>query len=85
MPTYQFKDKNTGEVVEKFMKISERDEFVANNPNYETVFMPSTIIDPSLVGAQKPPSDFMKYIVNSIEERNPKANKLKKFSVPREW
>lgn len=35
MPTYLFKNKNTGEEKEEFMSISERDKFLADNPEYE--------------------------------------------------
>ena len=35
MPNYQFRDKETGEETEVFMKISELDEFKENNPNLE--------------------------------------------------
>lgn len=37
MPTYSFRDKDTGEIFDKFMKISEREEFLKNNPMYESV------------------------------------------------
>ena len=33
MPNYTFKDNATGEIVQLFMKISERDEYVKNNPH----------------------------------------------------
>jgi len=33
VPTYQFKDKETGEVFEHMMKISELDQFKEENPN----------------------------------------------------
>lgn len=37
MPTYCFKNKETGEIIEKFLKISELDNFKKENPNLETV------------------------------------------------
>ena len=33
MPTYEFKDKETGEIEELFMKLSEKDQFLKDNPN----------------------------------------------------
>jgi len=33
MPTYTFEDTNTGDVYEMTMRISERDEFVKDNPH----------------------------------------------------
>ena len=35
---YQFKNKTTGEVVEKIMKVSERDQYVKEHPELEQVF-----------------------------------------------
>lgn len=37
MPTYKFEDTNTGEVFEKFMKMSEKDEYLEQNPNLKSV------------------------------------------------
>jgi RAB protein geranylgeranyltransferase component A len=37
MPTYTFRDKNTGETYDKFMSMSAREEFLLENPNIETV------------------------------------------------
>ena len=33
MPTYTFKNKDTGEVFDKIMKIAEKPEYLKNNPN----------------------------------------------------
>ena len=33
----------------------------------------------------KPPSDFQKYIVDSIQQRNPHASKSRKYDIPREF
>ena len=37
MPTYVFRDKKTQEITEIFMKISEREEFLKQNENLETI------------------------------------------------
>lgn len=37
MPTYSFRNKETNEVFDKFMKMSERDQFLLDNPNLESV------------------------------------------------
>ena len=49
MPTYTFKDKNTGEVFDKFMKISELDTFREAHPHLEKV----VIHAPQLVSGVK--------------------------------
>jgi hypothetical protein len=35
MPTYDFKNKNTGEVFEKIMKIAEKEQYLIDNPHLE--------------------------------------------------
>jgi hypothetical protein len=37
MPTYKFKNKITGKEIIEFMKISERDDFLKENPDLEQV------------------------------------------------
>ena len=86
MPTYTFKHKQTGEIKEVVLRMSERDSFEAQNPDYERVFLePSTLADPASLGIQKPPSDFQKYIVGGIQKRNPGASKSKRWEIPREY
>ena len=38
MPIYEFKDNETGEIIETMMKISEYDDFLKNNPNLNRCF-----------------------------------------------
>lgn len=35
MPTYEFRNKETGEVTEHIMRISEREQFIKDNPHLE--------------------------------------------------
>ena len=37
MPTYEFKDKETGETQELFMKLAEKEQFLKDNPNLEQI------------------------------------------------
>jgi hypothetical protein len=37
MPTYTFKNKDTGETFDQFMSISAREEYLRDNPQLETV------------------------------------------------
>lgn len=37
MPTYSFRNKETGEVFEKFMKIAEKEQYLTDNPNFESL------------------------------------------------
>lgn len=35
MPTYDFRNKDTGEVIEKIMRIAEKEQFLIDNPHLE--------------------------------------------------
>ena len=35
MPSYNFKNKNTGDITTEIMKMSEREDFLKNNPDLE--------------------------------------------------
>ncbi len=59
MPTYDFRHRETGEIVEKVMKISERDDFLRDNPQYESVILGAPSIgDPVRLGLRKPDQGF---------------------------
>jgi hypothetical protein len=70
MPTYKFRNKDTGEVTEEFMSISKLDAFRAENPHLETVIQAPMICDPVRVGARKMDTGF-KEVLQKIHERTP--------------
>lgn len=78
MPTYVFRNKETGEQFEKLMKISELDTFRVDNPQLETIIQSPMICDPVRVGVRKMDSGF-KEVLQKINERNP-HNDLSKTS-----
>jgi len=86
MPTYTLRNIDTGEIFEHVMKMSEYDDYMKSNPTIERYHeAAATIVDPSTIGVQKPPSDFQKHVIGNIERRNPGRAQSKKFSVPKEW
>ena len=44
MPTYEFKNRVTGEVTEVFMKISEKDQYLLDNPRLTQILQPPNFI-----------------------------------------
>lgn len=48
MPTYDFRNKETGEIIEKFMRISEKEQYLTDNPHLEQVLLhaPQVNADP---------------------------------------
>lgn len=70
MPTYEFKNKQTGEYSEFFMSIKELDAFKENNPQLMQVHRtPLNIGDTVRMGMKKPDQNFrelLKHIHNKV-------------------
>ena len=69
MPTYSFRDKNTGAVHERFLSFSGRDEYLSQNPQLETILTSA----PAFVGDHvtiKKDTGF-KEVLQKINERVP--------------
>lgn len=71
MPTYEFKNVQSGEINEFFMKISELDEFKKNNPQLQQVHVGGafSIGDTVRMGMRKPDASFrslLKHIHNRV-------------------
>jgi predicted nucleic acid-binding Zn ribbon protein len=71
MPTYKFRNTETGEIYEKVMKISELDSYKQQNPTHETYIDYTTpIADAVRVGARKKDAGF-KEVLQRIHEKTP--------------
>ena len=57
MPTYTFRNKNTEEVFEKFMSISARETYLAENPDIEQLVSGAPMVGTNS-GAMKPDQGF---------------------------
>lgn len=80
MPTYSFKDRDTGLEFEKFMSISAREKFLKDNPHVEPVINGAPMVaDPVRVGVRKSDSGF-KEVLQKIHERTPGSD-LKKMNA----
>lgn len=72
MPTYSFRNKETGEVFDEFMRISELDAFKESNPQLEQTLTQA----PAFVGDHitiKKDSGF-KEVLQRIKEKSPGAD-----------
>ena len=66
---YEFRNKETNEVIEKFMSMSSREEYLKENPNMEAVISGgSHFIDPVRMGIRKPDQGF-KEVLQRIHEK----------------
>lgn len=74
MPTYDFRHRETGEIIEKLMKISERDDFLRDNPDYESVILGAPSIgDPVRLGIRKPDQGFRE-VLQKAKAAHPRGN-----------
>jgi len=79
MPTYVFRNKETGEQFEKIMKISELDTFRAENPQLETVIQAVAFGDPTKLSSTRKFDSGFKEVLQRIHEKTP-GSQLEKSS-----
>ena len=71
MPTYNFRNKETGETFEKFMSISARDVYLQENPHIESMISGAPMVcDPVRVGVTKKDKGFND-VLQKIHARTP--------------
>lgn len=71
MPLYNFRNKETGEVVELSMRISELDQYKASHPEMEIVHLSAATVVRD-VGLK--PSDGFRDVLKSIKKANIGSN-----------
>jgi|TARA_R110000868_G_scaffold57548_2_gene177659 hypothetical protein len=84
MPTYQFKNKTTGEEFEDFMSISAKEKYLEENTDIDQMLTSLNIVDPVGIGVTRPPSDFSKYVLGRIKETAPGPALEKRWTIQRE-
>lgn len=71
MPTYDFRNKDTGEVFEKVMKIAEKEQYLKDNPNIETYIGQAPAMgDPVRLRVTKADNGF-KEVLQKIHQKTP--------------
>jgi len=75
MPLYEFKNKDTGEVITKMLKISEREDYLKDNPNLESVISAPQIVSGDSGGVLKKAGDGWKEVQNRIKSGLPPSLK----------
>jgi hypothetical protein len=71
MPTYTFRNKETGETFDQFMTIASREQFLKENPNLETIISGAPMMmDPVRAGVRKVDNGF-KEVLQKIHSRTP--------------
>ena len=69
MPTYSFKNTKTGEVFDKFMRISEREQYLKDNPDIVSVLTAPGISYDNDGLAGKQPDEGFKDVLRNIKQK----------------
>jgi len=70
MPLYDFRNKDTGETIEKMMSISAKEEYLKENPHMESLLGMPPLIDPVRLGIRTTDAGF-KEVLQRIHEKTP--------------
>lgn len=74
MPTYNFRNKETEEITERFFKVSEMEQFLKDNPNQEITHQsPPAIGDPVRLGVRKADGEF-RSLLKHIKSQHIRSN-----------
>lgn len=71
MPTYDFKNKETGEVFTKIMSMSAMDEFLKENTDVERYYSSApAAVDPTRVGGLRKPDEGFRDVLKNIHSKH---------------
>jgi hypothetical protein len=79
MPTYSFRDKTTGEVFDKSMRMAEREGYLDQNPNLESIITGAPAFTGDHISAVKKYDTGFKEVLQRIHEKTP-GSQLNKSS-----
>lgn len=77
MPTYQFLDTETNEEFEVLMKISEREEYLKNNPHIQPIISAPALVT-GVSTSNKIPDGF-KEVLSKVAEKHPTSKVAEKY------
>ena len=79
MPTYTYRTINTGEVFDKMMKIADKEQFLLDNPDLESIIGAPAMGDSVRLGIRRPDNGFRE-VLSKISDANYKSNLRGKLS-----
>ena len=79
MPLYDFRNKETGEVITKMMSISSREDFLKENPDLEQIILSAPPITSGHTSVSKMAGDEFKGVLQNVAEKNPYSPMAKKY------
>lgn len=70
MPLYDFRNKETGEIIEKSMSYGSKQQYLIDNPHMESVILTAPPLgDPTKLTATRKPDTGFKEVLQKIHER----------------
>lgn len=80
MPTYHFRDTKTGEITEEFMSISQREEYMKQNPHLEPYIESAPMFSYTGSGDfQSKTDNTWKEVMAKVTEAHPNSAHAQKF------
>ena len=79
MPTYTYRNIKTGEVFDKIMKIAEKEQFLLDNPDLESIIGAPAMGDSVRLGIRRPDDGFRE-VLSKMSDANYKSNLRGKLS-----
>jgi hypothetical protein len=77
MPTYEFLNTKTGEEFEVLMKISEREEYLKNNPHIQPIISAPALVT-GVSTSNKVPDGF-KEVLSKVAEKHPTSKVAQRY------
>jgi hypothetical protein len=77
MPTYQFRNTQTDEEFEVLMKISEREEYLKNNPHIQPIISAPALVT-GVSTSNKVPDGF-KEVLSKVAEKHPTSKVAQRY------
>lgn len=77
MPTYEFLNTETGEEFEVLMKISEREEYLKNNPHIQPILSAPALVT-GVSTSNKVPDGF-KEVLSKVAEKHPTSKVAQRY------
>lgn len=78
MPTYEFLNTETGEEFEVLMKISEREEYLKNNPHIQPILSAPALVTGVSTSKQNRVPDGFKEVLSKVAEAHPTSEVAKR-------
>ena len=79
MPTYTFYNNQTGKQFDALMKISEREEYLKNNPHVTQVITAPSIVSGVSTSSQNRVPDGFKEVLSKVAEKHPESSVGKRY------